>query len=91
MPIIKQNQNLLDMAVQYAGSLDSLFLLAADNGIGITDALAPGANIKEPLVTDKRTVRLFSVTEYDVTTVLRPVQIRGGIGYMGIGLNFKVS
>jgi hypothetical protein len=91
MPVIKQNQTLFDMTVQYTGTLPNLFALAVDNYVGITDALTPGSSIKEPAVTDRRVVRVFAAFEYDVTTVLRPILTRGGIGYMGIGLNFKVS
>lgn len=91
MPVIKQNQTPLDMTVQYTGSLDNLFTVAMANGIGITDDLTPGNSIAEATATDKRVTNLFAKKEYDVTTGLRPILTLGGIGYMQIGTNFKVS
>lgn len=88
---IKQNQNLLDMTVQYTGELSNLFLLAQLNGLSITADLTPGNNLNEVPVTDKRVSNLFAKIEYDCTTFLRPDLNKRGIGYMKIGTSFIVS
>lgn len=91
MPVIKQDQNMLDMVVQYSGSLDNLFTVALQNSLSATDSLTAGNSLQEMAVTNKRVVNLFARKEYDVNTVLRPILTLGGIGYMQIGTSFKVS
>lgn len=88
---IKQNQNLLDIAVQYTGELDNLMALAQANGISITSALLPGNTLVEVPVTNKRVTTTFERIEYDCTTIMRPPMSHRGIGYMIIGRTFKVG
>ena len=46
--LITAGQCLLDVALQELGSLDALFDLADANGLGVTDALAPGLVLLVP-------------------------------------------
>lgn len=43
---IRHRQNLLDIAIQTTGGLDALFEIAMDNGISISQQLAPGTELK---------------------------------------------
>ncbi|MGH2643541.1 MAG: hypothetical protein ACRDE2_06315 [Chitinophagaceae bacterium] len=91
-------QWLADIAIEASGNLDSLFEMANDNGLGITDDLTIGSM----LVTDfdsniqpnKQVVLFYAqnsimpatgLTEQDIASQL------GGIGYMGLQIDFKVS
>ena len=90
MPVIKQNQTLFDMAVQYTGSLENLFLVAVQNQLSITSELIPGNSIAAA-ATEKRVTRYFESIVYDVVTIHKFPLPPGGIGYMQIENNFKVS
>lgn len=39
-------QTLLDVAMQHAGQIDTLFMIAEDNGRSITDLLQPGGSLE---------------------------------------------
>lgn len=56
--IVKAGQTLGDIAVQYGGTAENRFILAALNGIGITDALTSGQTI------DAGDVTVFAVADY---------------------------
>ncbi len=43
--IVKDRQSLLDMAIQCLGSVEAVFVLAASNGLGITDYLSDGQEL----------------------------------------------
>ena len=87
---IQQHQTLLDFAVQHAGDLQGLFQIAGDNGIGVTDAPAPGAVLQVEV--EKIEVAGFFADAVDQPTTRPEAQrLPGGIGYMQIGNNFKVS
>jgi hypothetical protein len=90
MPIIKKHQTTLDFVTQYSGALDGLFTMALLNGISITSEPAPGTNLQVEVV-DLKTVKYYATSGLDVQsngiTNVRP----GGIGYMQIGNDFKVS
>lgn len=91
--IVKDYQSLLDIAVQEMGSVDAAFELARLNDISITDNLVsgqvivlPDAPADEYIVNEFETKKLFPATA-DKEGDGSP----GGIGFMGIGIDFKVS
>lgn len=92
MPIIKKNQTLLDMACQYAGTMEQLLTIAANNNKSITEDLTAG---EELLITATD----LGVTNYfkkrkdylDAVTIYLGPEVLGGIGYMKIGKSFKVT
>lgn len=45
MPVIKRHENILDFAVLQFGTVESLFMIAQQQGAGITDDLIPGTEI----------------------------------------------
>ena len=90
---VKDGQTLFDIAVQSLGIVDRVFDLAQLNGLGITDELASGQELLLPDVAFEQ----IDIVEY-FTKPWAPASgdgandlIRGGIGYMQIGTNFKVS
>ncbi len=57
--IVRHGQSLLDIAIQYTGSEESLAELARLNNLNITATLTPGAEVELPAVIDKRVVKIF--------------------------------
>ncbi|MDU1893041.1 MAG: hypothetical protein E6767_20385 [Dysgonomonas sp.] len=87
--IALESQSLFDIAVQSCGAVEAVLDLAVANNISITDALHPGQLIDNTDIKDNR------VFDYYRTKGLTPasgdVEVRGGIGYMAVGIDFIVS
>lgn len=90
---VKDYQNLFDLACQEIGSVDAAFDLARINDLAITDDLVsgqmillPDAPVDEYVVNEFKTKKLFPATSDKGNE-----NVRGGIGFMGIGIDFKVS
>jgi hypothetical protein len=90
MPIIKKHQSILDFATQYAGTAEALFDLAMMNGIGITDETAPGIELLS-YVSESTVVNAFIKSGLDIAGLIAIAAEPGGIGYMQIENDFKVS
>lgn len=85
-------QNIFDVAVQHAGSVEAAFDLAITNDISLSDALTVG---EELLGAGK--VRA-DIVDYYARRVFNPAtdetligEIEGGIEFMGIEIDFIVS
>lgn len=52
--VVKPNQNIIDKAIQSAGSADAAFHLALLNEVSITDDVEPGTVLKDTSVTNSR-------------------------------------
>lgn len=90
--IIKRHQTFFDFVTQHAGSMEVVFVSASLNGIGITDDVEPGSELAisaSNLFVVNSYIRggLEVSTNFDLDNVVWP----GGIGYMQIGNDFKVS
>ena len=48
MITVLNNQSLLDIAVQYTGTIENAFKIAVANGLSLTDELQPGAQLIIP-------------------------------------------
>jgi|GEM_PF-3488052 len=85
-------QTLLDVCLESAGKIDGLFDCATLNGIGITDDLTPGQLILGlfPAPEDLSVVALFVGHPPASASTVEQV-LPGGIGYMQLHNNFKVS
>lgn len=87
------NQTPVDLALQATGSIETWFDVAQLNGLSITDNLTPGVSYIVPeTIIDKQAVVAFSGTHKPASglsnmTFKKP----GGIGFMQIGNDFKVS
>ena len=99
MITVLNNQSLLDIAVQYTGTIENAFKIAVANGLSLTDELQPGAQLIIPSDVEMNSdvVSYFSgkgiqpatgLTENDL---LIAQTVQRGIGYMQIGKTFKVS
>nr|DAT95359.1 MAG TPA: hypothetical protein [Caudoviricetes sp.] len=91
----KYRQSLLDMAVQTAGSVEAAFRLSAANDIGITETLEDGQVIHTVPVENADTVRRYEALDIRPATEISPEDMElapyGGIGFMGIEIDFIVS
>lgn len=88
---IKRHQKVTDFATQFAGTLESLFDVCMLNGIGITDEVAAGTELKVDAV-DKEVIGFYETAVEDIVTNERgDIVLLGGIGYMQIGSSFRVS
>lgn len=91
MPIIKRHQTFADFVTQHAGSMNDMFNVALLNGISISDQPLPGTAM-QVVASDLKVTAFYIKSGLDITGGL-PVgpNINGGIGYMQIGNDFKVS
>lgn len=91
MPIIKERQSITDMAVQYAGDAAMAPVIAKANNVSVTSDVEAGTFMIIPAVSNKEVANFFERNGYapamKINTSTRP----GGIGYMQIGTDFKVS
>lgn len=90
---VRDGQTLFDIAIQQLGSVDRVFDLAQLNGLGINDNLVSGQVLLLPDVAfeNATTVDYFTKPWYPASGDVEADNILGGIGYMQIGTNFKVS
>jgi hypothetical protein len=93
---VKPHQCLLDLSMQLKGSIGALFDFAIANGISITDDLISGSTLWVPdtEIIDRRTFQTLrdeSIIPSNAYTAEDLVAIKGGIGYMGIQVDFRVS
>lgn len=92
------NQNLLDIAIRYCGTVEAVLDIAVLNGIGIMDNLVPGQLLNVP-DTDygyQEIVTFFNVNKKQPATALTAenkavVEGDSGIGFWIIGDNFIVQ
>lgn len=94
----KDRQTLLDIALRSGGHVETALTLAEANGLSLTARLEDGLEltVPEPVTGgDVRTVRLYRARGIDPATEASEEDIRicpyGGIGFMGIEIDFEVS
>ena len=85
---VKAGQTVIDIAVQYLGSQEAAFELAALNDISITEVLASGSELELPDPTDKRVVAFFEEGQYFPAVGSNLGQ---GVGFWAIGTTNKVG
>ncbi|RAJ75539.1 hypothetical protein CLV59_109153 [Chitinophaga dinghuensis] len=93
---VKPHQCLFDIILRESGAADAIFLMAQANDISITDELTGGATlqttnvvpINKSIISYYQHQQIFPGTSL---TLQSTVATRGGIGYMGIGIDFKIS
>ncbi|MBD5251395.1 MAG: LysM peptidoglycan-binding domain-containing protein [Barnesiella sp.] len=95
---VKERQTLLDIALLTGGHIETVFALAEANGMSITDQLEDGRvlTVPEPVEGgDTRTVELYKAHKIEPATEVSPDDMSacpyGGIGFMGIEIDFIVS
>ena len=94
---IHNRQSLLDMAVQECGSFEAAFALCERNGIALTDTLTAGSELKiaPENIDRKRIVSALAAQDVKPATAISAEDAAlvpwGGIGFMGIEIDFIVS
>lgn len=91
--ISKQGQWLGDITVREAGSIEGLIDMAVKNEMSATDALEIGTLLQNPDPINKRVINYYKRNDIHPATAsdYKGEQIGGGIGNMGIEINFVVS
>jgi len=88
-------QSWFDIAIQYTGSATNAYAIAYANGRYLTDDIVPGEEIVIPdgiLILKKEVQYLESKKATPATAMKKPPIPPGlGIGFMRIGINFKVG
>lgn len=88
-------QSLLDIAIQTSGSVEAAFELAAKNDIAISEELARDAELETVAVVDKIVLSRYEARNIRPATEVSPEDMQrvpyGGIGFMGIEIDFIVS
>jgi len=90
------NQNLLDIAIQYTGSVFNAFEIAVANGIPVSKSIKTGDVLFVPEVinNNKQVQNYFEQNELLPGTAIKnlsTIEVRRGIGRMKIGSNLKVD
>jgi len=89
---VLQGQNLLDIAVQHTGSTEAVFLLAMENGLGITDELTPGMVLNPVPVQNRRVRNYFANNNLKpATAITADDMIEEGIEFWYVEYDFVVS
>lgn len=87
-------QSLLDIAIQTSGGVEAAFDIAAANDISISEPLAEGVQLETVPATDKAVLDRYTAKKISPATELSDEEIEaapyGGIGYMGIEVDFMV-
>ncbi|GAB6121662.1 hypothetical protein [Dysgonomonas termitidis] len=83
------SQSLPDLSLQESGTLEGLFPLAVANNLSITDALEPGQAIERTDVIQREIQSYYTIRNLHPAT--GAVDLPGGIGYMGVEIDFAVS
>lgn len=88
-------QSLLDIAIQTSGSVEAAFELAAKNDIAISEELARDAELETVAVVDKIVLSRYEARNIRPATEVSPEDMQrvpyGGIGFIGIEIDFIVS
>lgn len=88
-------QSLLDIAIQTSGSVEAAFELAEKNDIAISAEIARDAELDTVAVADKIVLSRYEARNIRPATELSPEDLEavpyGGIGFMGIEIDFVVS
>ena len=88
----KPRQTILDIAVAASGSAHTAIQIAIQNGLSLSDELTPGSELSVPGAEVKTVIAFFATTPAPATAIDKAEQHQlGGIGYMGININFLVS
>ncbi|MDR2894239.1 MAG: hypothetical protein LBU97_02115 [Alistipes sp.] len=88
-------QSLLDIALQTSGGMEAALALAIKHDIAISERLAPDAELETVGASDKLVLSRYEARSVRPATDLSPADLEavpyGGIGFMGIEMDFIVS
>lgn len=92
-----KGQTLLDIALQLTGNADNALIIALNEGLSLTDDLVPGQKLAEEHTgsIDHNTLAYYQQRNLHPATAITIEQQTetpyGGIGFMGIEVDFIVS
>lgn len=94
----KDRQTLLDKALEHGGSVETAMALAISSGMSLTEQLEDGAGVEIPErleASEDKIVRNYRAYGIEPATEASAEDMTacpyGGIGYMGIEIDFEVS
>jgi hypothetical protein len=91
---VLESQSIFDAALQECGGVESAFALALENGVSLTDDLAAGQELATVTAANKPIAEYYKNRNILPATGLTAEDKQatlGGIGYMGINIDFIVS
>lgn len=94
---VHSRQSLVDIAVQECGSFEAAFTLGERNGLALTETLEAGTELEYGPgdITNKQVVIGLAVRKAKPATAITAEDAAaapwGGVGYMGIEIDFIVS
>ncbi|OSZ79264.1 hypothetical protein CAP35_13705 [Chitinophagaceae bacterium IBVUCB1] len=88
---VRHGQSMIDIALQYYGSINGVWDVAKLNDLSITEQLKAGQTLKVT-VTENETTKYLGSYNDKITYVIAcgTEDVFGGIGYMEIGNDFIV-
>lgn len=86
-----RRQSVYDIAIEYCGSADQATVIAQLNDISPDDEVDAGTVLLVPEATQPVIFNEYKVNSIKPATGNVDALIQGGIGYMGISINFIVS
>lgn len=92
--IVNQGQSFLDKVLETTGSIENAFEMAILNGVSITDDVEIAQQVVASKVSNKAVKATFNEYNKPATAMKKPPKPPGlgtGIGYMAIGVNFKIG
>lgn len=88
-------QSVIDVAIQTSGSVEAAFALSAKNDISISEVIAPCTELETVEAADKMVLSRYEAQKIRPATELTHEDIAvapyGGIGFMGIEIDFVVK
>ncbi len=92
---VLDRQSLIDIALQTSGGMEAALSLAIKHDIAISEPLAPDAELETVAVTDRLVLNRYEARRVRPATEISPADLEavpyGGIGFMGIEIDFIVS
>lgn len=88
---IEQGQSIFDVAVEQTGTIESAFEIAEANGLALSDSLQADQVVEINAVTQNDILKGYFASKTLNSHVDTIADKLGGIGYMGIKINFIVS
>ena len=95
--IASNSQSLLDIALQHTGTADTAIYIALSNGLSLTADLLSGQALAIPDLRGNRAMAQYYTVNHimpatgDTADGETAIPAYGGINYMGIEIDFKVS
>lgn len=94
--VVKSGQTLLDIAMQEKGVIEAIEEIASMNGLSVTDELSAGMTLALPAGSWSRLIENYCKNnDVSPATALTDDNLhdmwRNGIGFMTIGVDFKIA